>query len=98
MSFLRALRAYIGLAPDEEIEGRYLYELDARRRELDLRDQERLEAASKASTVAQTVATTMYDREDHDSRHDHDDLGIDGVGRWKVDFGRRRRCGRPRVG
>jgi FtsZ-interacting cell division protein YlmF len=37
MSFLRALRAYIGLAPDEEIEGRYLYELDARRRELDLR-------------------------------------------------------------
>jgi FtsZ-interacting cell division protein YlmF len=36
MSFLRALRAYIGLGPDEEVEGRYLEELNARRRELEL--------------------------------------------------------------
>ena len=36
MSFLRALRAYIGLGPDEDIEDRYLYELNSRRRELDL--------------------------------------------------------------
>lgn len=36
MSFLRALRAYIGLGPDDEIEDRYLSELNARRRELSL--------------------------------------------------------------
>ena len=36
MSFLRALRAYVGLGPDEDIEDRYLYELNSRRRELDL--------------------------------------------------------------
>lgn len=36
MSFLRALRAYVGLGPDEEIEDRYLYELNSRRRVLDL--------------------------------------------------------------
>ncbi|MEM7322014.1 MAG: cell division protein SepF [Actinomycetota bacterium] len=36
MSFLRALRAYVGLGPDEEIEDRYLYELNTRRRVLDL--------------------------------------------------------------
>ena len=36
MSFLRALRAYIGLGPDDEIEDRYLSELNARRRELEL--------------------------------------------------------------
>ncbi len=36
MSFLRALRAYIGLGPDDEIEDRYLAELNARRRELAL--------------------------------------------------------------
>lgn len=40
MSFLRALRAYIGLGPDEDIEDRYLYELNSRRRELDLDDLE----------------------------------------------------------
>lgn len=36
MSFLRALRAYVGLGPDEEIEDGYLFELNARRRRLDL--------------------------------------------------------------
>ena len=36
MSFLRALRAYIGLGPDDEIEDRYLAELNARRRQLAL--------------------------------------------------------------
>ncbi len=36
MSFLRALRAYIGLGPDDEIEDRYLSELNARRRQLEL--------------------------------------------------------------
>ena len=38
MSFLRALRAYIGLGPDDEIEDRYLSELNARRRELALEE------------------------------------------------------------
>ncbi len=36
MSFLRALRAYVGLGPDDEIEDRYLTELNARRRQLAL--------------------------------------------------------------
>lgn len=36
MSFLRALRAYVGLGPDDEIEDRYLSELNARRRQLAL--------------------------------------------------------------
>ncbi|MEM9565095.1 MAG: cell division protein SepF [Actinomycetota bacterium] len=36
MSFLRSLRAYIGLGPDDEIEDRYLSELNARRRQLAL--------------------------------------------------------------
>ncbi len=36
MSFLRALRAYVGLGPEDEIEDHYLYELNARRRELRL--------------------------------------------------------------
>lgn len=45
MSFLRALRAYIGLGPDEDIEDRYLYELNSRRRELDLDEIEAEEAA-----------------------------------------------------
>ncbi len=36
MSFLRALRAYVGLGPDDEIEDRYLNELNARRRQLAL--------------------------------------------------------------
>ncbi len=36
MSFLRALRTYIGLGPDEEIEDGYLAELNARRRQLAL--------------------------------------------------------------
>ncbi len=36
MSFLRALRAYVGLGPDDEIEDRYLTELNARRRQLSL--------------------------------------------------------------
>ncbi|MEL6984991.1 MAG: hypothetical protein AAFO29_21350, partial [Actinomycetota bacterium] len=36
MSFIRALRAYVGLGPDDEIEDRYLSELNARRRELAL--------------------------------------------------------------
>ncbi|MGI9595980.1 MAG: cell division protein SepF [Acidimicrobiales bacterium] len=44
MSFLRALRAYIGLGPDEDIEDRYLYELNSRRRELDLDELEAEEA------------------------------------------------------
>ncbi len=46
MSFLRALRAYVGLGPDEDIEDRYLYELNSRRRELDL---DELEADSAMS-------------------------------------------------
>jgi FtsZ-interacting cell division protein YlmF len=36
MSFLRALRAYVGLGPDDEIEERYLADLNERRRALDL--------------------------------------------------------------
>ena len=44
MSFLRALRAYVGLGPDEDIEDRYLYELNSRRRVLDLDELEEDEA------------------------------------------------------
>jgi len=67
MSFLRALRAYIGLGPDEEIEDRYLYELNARRRELDLdelhADRDGSEpAGSPPSRVREGVATASRGR------------------------------------
>lgn len=88
MSFLRALRAYIGLAPDEEIEGRYLYELDARRRELDLRDHERSDRRVRSSRQRDEVDRWEVDLDDEPSAdhqwlnpEDYDDLvnGFEGA-------------------
>ncbi len=52
MSFLRALRAYVGLGPDEDIEDRYLYELNSRRRELDLDELDREQQTRSAPRAA----------------------------------------------
>lgn len=88
MSFLRALRAYIGLGPDEEIEDRYLSELNARRRELAL-DEIGPSARSRGSSGAQrrprreapAEAEAGYDLDEHLGQHDQgigiDELGLD---------------------
>ncbi len=84
MSFLRALRAYVGLGPDDEIEDRYLTELNARRRQLAL-DEISSDRRRGSARHADEGYDLDLDRPEHpdgdrhglvdghsDHRHDHD--------------------------
>ncbi|MEM7273477.1 MAG: cell division protein SepF [Actinomycetota bacterium] len=85
MSFLRALRAYIGLGPDEEIEDRYLYELNSRRRQLaldeieDVGDPERSHRLDRRSIDLRDDLDDAFD--DDDDVDDTDDVVIVTPGR-----------------
>jgi len=81
MSFLRALRAYVGLGPDDEIEDRYLNELNARRRQLALDEisSDRRPRGPRHADEGYDIDLDEDGHPDHvdDQRHDQGDEHLD---------------------